>query len=92
MKAIVFTQYGPPDGLKLREVPLPAPKDDELLIRVHASSINSWDWEFLNGIPFINRLMFGLLKPKPGKQILGADIAGTVEVVGRHVTRFQAGD
>jgi len=92
MKAIVFTQYGPPDGLELKEVPKPAPKDDELLISVHASSINSWDWEFLNGIPFINRLMFGLLKPKPGKQILGADIAGTVEAVGRHVTRFQPGD
>ena len=90
MKAIVFTQYGPPDGLELKEVPKPTPKDDELLISVHASSINSWDWEFLNGIPFINRLMFGLLKP--GKQILGADIAGTVEAVGRHVTRFQPGD
>ncbi|MFC1868313.1 NAD(P)-dependent alcohol dehydrogenase [Thermodesulfobacteriota bacterium] len=92
MKAIVFTKYGPPDGLELKEVPKPTPKDDELLIRVHASSINSWDWEFLNGIPFINRLMYGLLKPKPGKQILGADIAGTVEAVGRHVKRFQPGD
>ena len=92
MKAIVFTQYGPPDGLELKEVPKPTPKDDELLVRVHASSINSWDWEFLNGTPFINRLMFGLLKPKPGKQILGADIAGTVEQVGRNVSRFQPGD
>jgi NADPH:quinone reductase-like Zn-dependent oxidoreductase len=92
MKAIVFTRYGSPDVLELKEVPEPTPKDDELLIRVHASSINSWDWEFLNGVPFINRLMFGLLKPKPGKQILGADIAGTVEAVGRHVKRFQPGD
>jgi NADPH:quinone reductase-like Zn-dependent oxidoreductase len=92
MKAIVFTRYGPPDGIKLKEVPKPVPKDDELLIRVHASSINSWDWEFLTGKPFLNRLMFGLLKPKPGKQRLGADIAGTVEAVGRHVTRFQPGD
>jgi NADPH:quinone reductase-like Zn-dependent oxidoreductase len=92
MKAIVFTQYGPPDGPKLKEVPRPTPKDDELLIRVHASSINSWDWEFLNGTPFINRLMYGFLKPKPGKRILGADIAGTVEAIGRHVTRFQPGD
>jgi NADPH:quinone reductase-like Zn-dependent oxidoreductase len=92
MKAIVFTQYGPPDGIELKEVPKPAPKDDELLIRVQASSINSWDWEFLNGKPFVNRLMFGLLKPKPGKQILGADIAGTVEAIGRHVTRFRPGD
>jgi NADPH:quinone reductase-like Zn-dependent oxidoreductase len=92
MKAIVFTRYGSPDGLELREVPRPTPEDDELLISVHASSINSWDWEFLNGTPFLNRLMFGLLKPKPGKQILGADIAGTVEAVGRRVTRFQPGD
>ena len=92
MKAIVFTQYGPPDGLKQKEVPKPTPKDDELLVRVHASSINSWDWEFLNGKPFINRLMFGLLRPRPEKQILGADIAGTVESVGTHVTRYQKGD
>jgi NADPH:quinone reductase-like Zn-dependent oxidoreductase len=92
MKAIVFTEYGSPDLLQLKDVPKPTPMDDELLISVHASSINSWDWEFLNGIPFINRLTFGLLKPKSGKQILGADIAGTVESVGRHVTRFQPGD
>ncbi len=92
MKAIVFTQYGDPDNLELKEVPTPVPKDDELLIRVHTSSINSWDWEYLNGTPFINRLMFGLLKPRPGKQRLGADIAGTVEAVGKQVTRFQPGD
>ena len=92
MKAIVFTQYGSPDSLDLKEIPKPAPKEGELLIRVHASSINSWDWEFLNGTPFVNRLMFGLLKPKPEKQILGADIAGTVEAVGKHATRFEPGD
>jgi NADPH:quinone reductase-like Zn-dependent oxidoreductase len=92
MKAIVFTQYGSAGRLELREAPKPVPKDDELLIRVHASSINSWDWEFLNGAPFINRLMYGLFKPKQGKQILGADIAGTVEAVGEQVTRFQPGD
>jgi len=92
MKAIVFTQYGSPDHLLLKEVAKPLPKDDEVLVKVHASSINSWDWEFLNGIPFINRLMYGLLKPKPGKQILGSDIAGTIEAVGRHVNQFQPGD
>jgi NADPH:quinone reductase-like Zn-dependent oxidoreductase len=92
LRAIVFTHYGPPDGLRLIEVPKPTPKDDELLVRVHASSINSWDWEFMNGTPFINRLMFGLLKPKARKRILGADVAGTVEEVGSRVTRFQVGD
>jgi NADPH:quinone reductase-like Zn-dependent oxidoreductase len=92
MKAVAFSNYGSPENLELREVPVPSPGDDELLVRIHASSINSWDWEFLNGIPFINRLMFGLLKPKPDKQILGADIAGTVETIGRHITRFKPGD
>ena len=92
MKAIVFTKYGSPDDLQLTEVKKPAPGDDELLVRVHASSINSWDWEYLNGTPFVNRLMFGILKPKPGKQRLGADIAGTVEIVGKNVTRFHPGD
>jgi len=90
MKAIVFKQYGPPDDVELQEIPKPAPKGNELLIRVRASSINSWDWEYLNGTPFINRLMFGLFKPR--KQTLGADIAGTVEAIGRHVTRFRPGD
>lgn len=92
MKAIVFKEYGSPDGLKLTDVPKPVPENGELLIKVHASSINSWDWEYLNGKPFLNRLMLGLLKPKPGKQILGADIAGIVEAVGDRVSRFQPGD
>ncbi len=92
MKAIVFTRYGSPDDLELKEIPTPVPRDDEVLLRVHAASVNSWDWEFLRGTPFVNRLMFGLLKPKPGKQSLGADIAGTVEKVGQRVTRFQPGD
>ena len=91
MKAIVFTHYGSPDGLGLKEVPKPAPKEGELLIRVHASSINSWDWEFLSGTPFVNRLMFGLLKPKPQKRILGADMAGTVEAVGKQITKAGCG-
>ncbi len=92
MKAIVFNRYGPPEGLELMDVPQPEPMANELLVRVQASSINSWDWEYLNGTPFINRLMFGLFQPKRGKQRLGADIAGTIEAVGRDVTRFQPGD
>jgi NADPH:quinone reductase-like Zn-dependent oxidoreductase len=92
MKAIVFTRYGSPDGLELKEVPTPTPADEEVLVRIHASSINSWDWEYLNGTPFVNRLMFGFRKPKQGKQRLGADIAGTVEATGGQVKRFQSGD
>ncbi|MBT2990387.1 MAG: NAD(P)-dependent alcohol dehydrogenase [Candidatus Thiodiazotropha sp. (ex Ctena orbiculata)] len=91
MKAIAFTRYGSPDALQLVELPKPEPKDDELLIRVHASSVNSWDWEFLTGT-VINRLFFGLFKPHPDKRVLGADIAGTVEAVGGKVTRFKPGD
>jgi NADPH:quinone reductase-like Zn-dependent oxidoreductase len=92
MKGIEFTRYGPPDVLELKEIPKPTPEDNQVLIRVHASSINSWDWEFLNGKPFINRLFFGLFRPKPTKRRLGADVAGTVEEVGRLAHRFQPGD
>jgi NADPH:quinone reductase-like Zn-dependent oxidoreductase len=90
MRAIVFTRYGSPDVLELREVEKPSPKDDQVLIRVHAASLNDWDWEALHGIPFVNRLLFGLLRPK--KQILGSDIAGRIEAVGKNVLKFQPGD
>jgi NADPH:quinone reductase-like Zn-dependent oxidoreductase len=55
MKAIVYTKYGPPDVLELKEVEKPTPRDDEVLIKVHASSINDWDWGLLQGTPFVNR-------------------------------------
>jgi len=55
MKAIVYTKYGPPDVLQLKEVEKPTPKDNEVLIKVHASSINDWDWGLLRGKPFMNR-------------------------------------
>ncbi len=89
MKAIVYTKYGSPDVLELKEVEKPTPKDDEVLIRVHAASVNSWDWDLLRGKPVVVRL-WGLLKPK--YKILGADIAGQVEAVGRNVKQFQPGD
>ena len=89
MKGIVFTKYGPPDVLELKEVEKPTPKDDEVLIKVHAASINSWDWDLLRG-DFVNRLLFGLLKPKI--KTLGADIAGRVEAVGGNVEEFKPGD
>jgi NADPH:quinone reductase-like Zn-dependent oxidoreductase len=91
MKAIVYTEYGPPDVLQLKEVEKPTPKDNEVLIKVHAASVNYSDWAFVRGEPFMVRLMgSGLLKPK--NTILGADIAGRVEAVGRSVKQFQPGD
>lgn len=91
MKAVVFTKYGSPDFLEFKEVEIPTPKQNEVLVKVKAASINSWDWELLKGTPFINRLVFGLFKPKK-INILGFDIAGRVEAVGSKVTQFQAGD
>ncbi len=90
MKAIVYTKYGQPDVLKLEEVEKPAPKDNEVFVKVHAASVNDWDWGLLRGTPFVNRLPFGLLKPK--NKILGGDIAGRVEEVGSKVKQFQPGD
>lgn len=91
MKAIVYHKYGPPDVLQPEEVEKPSPKDNEVLIKVHAVSVNDWDWGLLRGVPFANRVMAGLLKPTKIK-ILGSDIAGRVEAVGRKVKQFQPGD
>lgn len=89
MKAIVYTKYGPPDVLQLEEVEKPFPGDNDVLIEVHATSVNASDCEFLKGKPFYTR-MWGLLKPR--KQVLGSDIAGRVEAVGKNVKQFQPGD
>ena len=91
MKAIVFTKYGSPDFFKLKEVEKPKPGNNEVLVKVCAASINSWDWEILIAKPFVNRLMAGLLKPTRIK-ILGCDIAGRVEAVGKNVKLFQPDD
>ena len=91
MKAIVYYSYGSPDVLQLKEVEKPVPKDDEVLIKVRAASVNPLEWHFMRGKPLFMRLMgIGLLKPK--NNILGVDIAGRVEAVGRNVKRFQPGD
>lgn len=90
MQAIVFTEYGSPDVLELKDVETPAPRDDEVLIRVHAASLNDWDHGALLGADPVNRLIFGLFRPK--KQILGSDVAGRIEAVGRNVRRFKPGD
>jgi NADPH:quinone reductase-like Zn-dependent oxidoreductase len=88
MKAIVCTKYGPPDVLQLREVDKPAPKEEEALVKVHATSLNAADFETLRGV-FIVRMVAPL---KPMHKILGSDIAGRVEAVGRNVKQFQPGD
>src|SRR3990170_2102906 len=81
--------YGTPDVLELRDVAKPAPKAGEVLVRVHAASVNDWDWGLLQGAPLI-RMLNGLFTPKV--QIIGGDIAGRVEAVGGDVKTFQAGD
>lgn len=89
MKAMVYGRYGSPDQLELREVETPIPKDNEVLVKVHAASVNRSDWEGLTGKPLYARLG-GLFNP--GNRILGSDIAGTVERVGTEVRQFQPGD
>lgn len=89
MKAIVYRKYGTPDTLRLEEVPKPVPADNEVLVRVHAASINSWDWDMIRGKPLIVR-MWGLFKPN--YKIPGCDIAGVVETVGKDVKEFKPGD
>jgi NADPH:quinone reductase-like Zn-dependent oxidoreductase len=90
MKAIVCTRYGSPDVLEFKEVEKPAPKDDEILVKIHAASANPLDWHLMRGEPFPARLGGGLRKPKDPR--LGADFAGRVEAVGTNVTQFQPGD
>jgi len=91
MKAIVCPKYGSPDVLQLQEVAKPAPEDDDVLIRIHAASINSRDWRFMRANPFFIRLApGGLLQPK--NRILGADVAGRVEAIGSNVKQFKPGD
>jgi len=90
MKAIVYTEYGPPDVLQLKEVEKPTPKDDEVLIKIHAAAITAGDAIVLKGEPFVTRFVTGLQKPK--NTIPGKEMAGRVEAVGGNVTQFQPGD
>lgn len=90
MKAIVHSRYGPPDVLTLEEVERPVVKDDEVLIRVRAASVNPYDWHLLRGTPYIARLAMGLRKPQTTQ--MGVDVAGEVEAIGRNITQFKPGD
>lgn len=90
MKAVTYERYGQPEVLQLKEVEKPAPKDDEVLVKVRAGSVNAYDWHILTADIFLVRLNRGLLKPKIS--VLGADIAGVVEAVGPNVQQFKPGD
>jgi NADPH:quinone reductase-like Zn-dependent oxidoreductase len=90
MKAMVRDRYGSPDVLELTDIDKPEPGDDEVLVRVHAASVNPADWHILRGAPYIARMQFGLRKPKD--RVLGCDVAGQVEAVGKNVAMLKPGD
>lgn len=91
MKAIAHTKYGPPELLELKEIEKPAPKENQVLVKVHAASINAGDYRIMKADPFFIRLMGeGFVRPKDPR--FGSDVAGTVEAVGENVTQFQPGD
>lgn len=90
MKAMVYEKYGSPDVLKLKEIDKPIARENEVLVKVKAASVNSWDWDRLTGKPYLYQLISGIGKPK--LKILGSDVAGIVEEVGERVKKFKPGD
>ena len=88
MKAVLNREYGPPEALRVEEVPRPTISDDQLLVRVRAASVNPFDWHLMRGKPLFVRLLVGLRRPKGGG-LLGVDVAGVVEAAGANVTEFQ---
>jgi NADPH:quinone reductase-like Zn-dependent oxidoreductase len=90
MRAVVFEKYGPPDVLRLEEVELPVPRDDEVLVKIHAVAVTRTDTGFRGATPFISRFFTGLRRPK--RRILGSELAGEVEAVGAAVSEFAVGD
>ena len=91
MRAAVYHRYGPPEAVRIQDVPRPVPKDNEVLVRVRASTVCAADWRCRKADPYVVRIMNGLFKPKK-MPILGMEFSGTVESVGKSVTRFRHGD
>lgn len=89
MKALVITKYGSPDFIELKDIPKPKPKENEVLVKVHATTVNDYDWSLMRGKPFIYRLMFGMRKPRVRP---GMELSGTVEAVGENVSALEVGD
>ena len=90
MKAALRTRYGPPDVIQIMDIEKPVPKNNEVLIKVRAASVNPLDWHTMRGSPYLARMMGGLREPKDAR--LGVDVAGQVEAVGKNVTQFKPGD
>jgi hypothetical protein len=91
MKTIVYSEYGGPEVVRLADIDVPVPADDEILVKVHAAAVNPLDWHLTRGTPFPLRAMTGFRTPRK-TQRLGADFAGMVAAVGRNVTQFRTGD
>lgn len=90
MRALVFTKYGSPEVLQLKEIVKPTPKENEVLVKIHATAVNDYDWSMIRGKPYLYRLLYGILKPK--HQTPGMELAGTIEGLGANTNLFKIGD